>query len=303
MKKIFLIFVATVMLSSVVWADKSRFYEGGKVIDTMYVDSEDGLRVRDFPSLKSARLCALPHRLPVKVVALGAEATIDGITAPWVEILIPRYEWQGEEPEYGWVFGGYLSEELPIFQPPKNASELEQYLGFIETFDEYENKSGQYYKFIIYESGSYWRGKNGSPKIGVGGKWNVISNNKILFFPDYFYGDDDDKRTLTFVFEDDGSFHYSNGKVTKYCYSTFSNSYVFLYHITKRLYHTSRNGNFLTYCANLDDWRGYHHTREETIFELIKFGFSAKGTEYEREYHDYWNPIMQEHQKKADAGR
>lgn len=75
MKKIFLIFVATVMLSSVAWADKSRFYEGGKVIDTMYVDSEDGLRVRDFPSLKSARLCALPHRLPVKVVALGAEAT------------------------------------------------------------------------------------------------------------------------------------------------------------------------------------------------------------------------------------
>jgi hypothetical protein len=31
-----------------------------------------------------------------------------GITAPWGEILIPRYEWKNEEPEYGWVFGGYV---------------------------------------------------------------------------------------------------------------------------------------------------------------------------------------------------
>ena len=38
--------------------------------------------------------------------------------------------------------------------------------------------------------------------------------------------------------------------------------------------------------------------------ELIQSGVfakdSAKGTEYERQYHDYWNPIMQEHQKKVD---
>lgn len=31
------------------FADKSRFYQDGKVIDTMYVDSAEGLRVRDNP--------------------------------------------------------------------------------------------------------------------------------------------------------------------------------------------------------------------------------------------------------------
>ena len=41
-------------------------------------------------------------------------------------------------------------------------------------------------------------------------------------------------------------------------------------------------------------------TETELVGELIKSGVSAKGTEYERQYHDYWNPIMAEHQKKAD---
>ena len=153
MKKIFLILAAAVVLSSVAFADKSRFYEGGKVIDTMYVDSEDGLRARDLPSLKSARLCALPHRLPVKVVAVGREETIDGITAPWVEILLPRYEWKGEEAEFGWVFGGYLSGEQPDFtKPPKTAKELQDYLSSIDAWDEYENNENHYYIFSFRNS-------------------------------------------------------------------------------------------------------------------------------------------------------
>ena len=48
----------------------------------------------------------------------------------------------------------------------------------------------------------------------------------------------------------------------------------------------------------LADWQKRH------IRELIQSGVSAKGsakgTEYERQYHDYWNPIMAEHQKKND---
>ena len=44
MKKIFLIFVAMVMLSSVAFADKSRFYEGGKVmLVRRQTESQDGL--------------------------------------------------------------------------------------------------------------------------------------------------------------------------------------------------------------------------------------------------------------------
>ncbi|WP_191017120.1 hypothetical protein, partial [Treponema zioleckii] len=92
MKKLICILFSFTILAASSFADKSLFYENEKVIDTMYVDSEEGLRVRDYPSLKSNRLCSLQHRFPVKVVAIGKEETIDGITAPWVEILIPRYE-------------------------------------------------------------------------------------------------------------------------------------------------------------------------------------------------------------------
>ena len=38
----------------------------------------------------------------------------------------------------------------------------------------------------------------------------------------------------------------------------------------------------------------------ELLIELIKAGVSAEGSDYEQQYHDYWNPIMAEHQKKAD---
>ena len=72
MKKHILIFTLFFIAGvSLVFADKSRFYENGKVLDTMYVDSSEGLRVRDKHSLKSNRLCGLPHRLPV--VALHQE--------------------------------------------------------------------------------------------------------------------------------------------------------------------------------------------------------------------------------------
>lgn len=48
-----ILFGFTVFIASM-FADKSRFYEGGKVIATIYVNSEDGLKVQDYPSLKSA---------------------------------------------------------------------------------------------------------------------------------------------------------------------------------------------------------------------------------------------------------
>ena len=314
MKKLICILFSLTILITSTFADKSRFYENGKVIDTMYVDSKDGLRVRDYPSLKSNKICSLTHRFPVKVVAVGKEETIDGITAPWVEILIPCccYEWKSDEAEFGWVFGAYLSEKQPKFIAPENEEELKQYLGYIELFDEYEydNKSGEYYKFIFfynYEAmKGFWRGRNGSTSIGVGGNWYAVSNNKILLWNK----ENDDTQVLSCVFEDDGSFYYDNGEITKYCYPSFPEWYVRArsdygqirrYYSWERLYQTSDNGNFLVYCANLDHWSDKNCTQIEIISELIRFGFSAKGTKYEQQYHDYWNPIMAEHQKKADA--
>ena len=57
-KNILLAFILLFAITST-FADKARFYQNGKVIDTMYVDSVEGLRVRDKPALKSNRLCGL----------------------------------------------------------------------------------------------------------------------------------------------------------------------------------------------------------------------------------------------------
>ena len=53
------------------------------------------------------------------------------------------------------------------------------------------------------------------------------------------------------------------------------------------------------YC-DFNEKKDVRLSKNEFVEELIKSGVSAKGTEYEQQYHDYWNPIMEQHQKKAD---
>lgn len=292
-KAICILFCLTVLVTST-FADKSRFYENGKVIDTMYVDSKEGLRVRDYPSLKSNRICGLTHRLPVKVVAIGKEETIDGIKAPWVEILIPRYEWKSAEPEYGWVFGGYLSKEQAKFVAPKNENELYSYLTFVGKFTEYENDETHYYDFTFRDDGNFWHGVPESG-IGEGGEWGVTSKNTVQFHTSYVMEFEEDYNwTLTFVFEDDGSFHYDTGKTINYCYPSFQNS------DNPSLYSTTRKGNYLTYYDEYSESWSPYDPIEKYVKMRIKWGISAKGTKFENLYREYWDPIMEEHQKKVD---
>lgn len=87
-----------------------RFYKYKKLLLRMSVDSPEGLRVRTRGDLKAEKICTIPHTFPVVITALGEMTSIDGIQSAWVEILLPRYAWKGDVPEFGWVFGGYLKE-------------------------------------------------------------------------------------------------------------------------------------------------------------------------------------------------
>ena len=80
--------------------------------NVMSVDSKEGLRVRKEPSLKSQKICTLPDRFNVVVTCLGEEVTIDNIKSAWVEVLLPQYLWSGPKAEFGWVFGGYLKDQV-----------------------------------------------------------------------------------------------------------------------------------------------------------------------------------------------
>nr|MBP3283129.1 hypothetical protein [Treponema sp.] len=111
--------------------------------------------------------------------------------------------------------------------------------------------------------------------------------------------EEDSSWELTFVFEKDGSFHYDTRDGTNYCYPTRrANEWTY--------YASNCRGNpidwyiwcYEVYFKKLYDWQEREYARY--ISELIESGVSAKGTKYEKQYHDYWNPIMAEHQKKAD---
>ncbi len=313
-KSICILFSLTVLVVST-FADKSRFYQNGKVIDRMYVDSEDGLRVRDNPSLKSSRLCALQHRFPVKVVAIGKEETIDGITAPWVEILIPRYEWKDDVAEFGWVFGAYLSKEPSIiFAVPKTKEQLDLFLRSRLISSSKFTFMGENISVMINENVIEFKE---SANAQWGNYIKILSENKFEYdCSATLINEDPYKENLIFTIIS-GTENTFRTKVSGKNFETFCTWECKEYSrgICEQLYFTSPSLYFISFFSKMDRiFSGYTRkvdcdfknsknielTKAELIDELIKSGVSAIGTEYEQLYHDYWNPIMAEHQKKAD---
>lgn len=296
-KLICILFSFTVLLTSI-FADKSRFYENGKVIDTMYVDSEDGLKVRDYPSLKSNRLCGLTHRFSVKVVAIGKEETIDGITAPWIEILIPRYEWKSEEPEYGWVFGGYLSKEQPKFFAPRNSEELKKYLC---AFPCWSSSKGSAFHYHFSPNGEFWCGAHEKGEITTG--TYSVSGKKSVYINAIFEGLGESVNMSgslnidvinEYSFTATGSiFNYHDGATFSGYFSPMYEEDFFKQRYMYNDYGTTLYKYEYEYLKNLFE--------SKLLIEQIKSGVSAEGSDYEKQYHDYWDLIMVEHQKKADA--
>ncbi len=326
-----------------VFADKSRFYQDGKVIDTMYVDSAEGLRVRDKPSLKSNRLCGLPNMIQVKVVAIGKKETIDGITAPWVEILIPRYEWKGEKAEYGWVFGGYLSnsrkkqDDLPLEVRLQIFNWNHCFSGSGDCMIDFCAGGYNSKKFDFYYKCNY-EDMFCELSIIYGGKWSV-KGNTIFFEGSYSICEDDSiweeknyktqlekdeidandilefapfpltgafeiktdygykslvpmeilqqlkKEKVAFFseyLEKDGTIDFSKPYIYYKAFSDFADERDDFYNPLIRI--------------SADDKAKY----TSLVQPLIEAGVDPRGSDYIEQYHAYWNPIMAEHQKKAD---
>jgi hypothetical protein len=71
---------------------------------TMYVNSPEGLRVRNLPSIDGERIGLLDFLAEVKIITEdNISVTIDGIEGKWVKIITPIE---------GWVFSGYLDDEI-----------------------------------------------------------------------------------------------------------------------------------------------------------------------------------------------
>ena len=76
------------------------------------VNSPEGIKVRDNPDLDSNRIAGLTDKTVVKLLQEGPEATIDDITANWLEIELPSTIAKEVNVKTGWVFGGYMINNL-----------------------------------------------------------------------------------------------------------------------------------------------------------------------------------------------
>ena len=315
--KSFIVLFVLLNIISFAFADKNYFYENGKIVGTVYVDASDGLRVRDYPSLKSNRICALPHRFPVKSVAIGAEETIDGITAPWVEILIPRYEWKGEEPEYGWIFGGYLSNKQPEFTCENwTKKELSEYLSTYLSWSFYDkyaerigfmhfNKDGSFSEIHPSNSDPGFFGYDWSDESKWYGTWNALSGNS--FYVSATESCTGEKRARTVTLEritdrwwttanssNSGATIFTDSPVDGNAYfetATIRDGSILL---SKGVYFEDTWGKVRLYTSYYNDED--YNPPKDLVMKYIKSGINV---DYEL-FDEYWDPIIENHQKKAD---
>jgi hypothetical protein len=128
----------------------------------MYVDSKEGLRIREEPSLNSNRIGAALHGERIRVYEkTNVPVTIDGIAGYWYRT-DGRYI-DGIWYRNAWVFGGYLSEQLP-----KDAPVI---LGY---WDDIGNDRNYYY---FRPDHTYSEGYK-ETDMGLMGTWSL--NNNLL---------------------------------------------------------------------------------------------------------------------------
>ena len=296
-------------------ADKMRFYLCGK-LNGQYVDSEDGLNVRDEPSLSGKKIAKLLHNDYVIPVEIGEKTTIDGTEDFWVKILLyPEHRKDKKKDEYGWVFGGYLVKEQPRFDCSNwGSADVKRYLmskewKMVAWYDDWATVN-------FYE--------NGTAKIKGSKTWTFnyqilsgkrikisnISNTQIrsytvqnppkseiynqiytLEFSDNLTVDTKETSALTLFYHfpadypelftrrelyetDDFEWHRGNSYDDK----QFKNYFEFYVYEKKR----------------------FSEIKDSDIQNFIKCGLSPEGTGYETQYRDYWNPIIEAHQRFAD---
>jgi hypothetical protein len=74
--------------------------------EIMYVNSIEGLRIRNLPNINGERIGLLEHYEKVKIIREdNSSIVIDGIEGKWVYVITENNE--------GWVFNGYLTSSRP----------------------------------------------------------------------------------------------------------------------------------------------------------------------------------------------
>ena len=71
-------------------------------INIAYITAKDGLYLRKCPDINCKVVILIPYKEKINIIQFSSDKnTIEGITAPWVEVKYASYR--------GWVFSGFLS--------------------------------------------------------------------------------------------------------------------------------------------------------------------------------------------------
>lgn len=282
------------------------------MVSWLYVNSKEGLRVRESDSLSGEKITKVPYGMKVKPVAVGKKATIDDIDDYWVEILIPRYLWKGTEPEYGWVFGGYLTIFKPEFTTDNwTKNDLAEYLtSYISWsfYDKYAEWTGfmHFYKDGTFEEFHPARGDPGfkdeswSDGYTWHGTWKALdghtfSVNAITYAAPGNYSR---KVEISVIYDNFwGTEDYAKGKDSLFLYDQIMGNAC--YEIK-----TIRDGSVLN-CKGVyfeDAWgelyinRTYDSDENYEMPDNLKMEYIKAGINVDSEiYKKYWEKVIKDH--------
>lgn len=154
----------TIILLILITMGYKAFPQQNEFPKEMYVTSEEGLNARESPSLNSTRVWSFIFAEQLTVQERGPAATIDGISDNWYK----TFFYNGRYLDSCWVFGGYLSNEAPLYiidkikysaaKLPENVpfNSVDDYLGKWVLLDSDGNADSSDSYFILYrEQGAY----------------------------------------------------------------------------------------------------------------------------------------------------
>ena len=166
----------------------------------MYINSKEGLNLRNEPSLQSEKIKLLTYGLRVVVNKKHNINTIDGITNNWYNI-------SGHFGS-GYVFGGFLSEKLPVDVPP--------------ILGRWNSDAGDYWSWWFAPPDIVSAGFKGTDR-GWYGKWELTNDILTITESNEFehneYGEELWTKTTIYKIEiidvDNMILQYENGKQEK----------------------------------------------------------------------------------------